>query len=281
MHLFDALLSSLFRTDFLEYLPMTRAITVLCLSGHDPGGGAGLQADIETLAAQGIHALGVITALTVQDSHNVRRVIATDPRLLDEQLDVLLADMQPDAVKIGLLGSAAQFDVIIHRLAVLAVPVVCDPVLRAGGGADLVAVDFPSALRRQLLPQVTVLTPNASEARRLVPEAAGDLDASAAALLADGCMRVLITGGDEAEASTSVINRCYERNVPTRTCEWPRLPETFHGAGCTLASAIAARLALGDTPDDAIDAGQRWTQRALARAVAVGGGRRIPGRFIE
>ena len=258
---------------------MNPATTVLCLSGHDPGGGAGLQADIETLAAHGVHALGVITALTVQDSRNVRRVIATDPALLDEQLEVLLADVQPDAVKLGLLGSVAQLEVLVRHLARLAVPVVCDPVLRAGGGTDLVAVDYPAELRRRLLPQVTVLTPNASEARRLVPGAGGDLDACAAALLADGCQRVLITGGDERDAE--VINRCYGHGTPTRSCQWPRLPETFHGAGCTLASAIAARLALGDTADDAIDAGQRWTQSALARAVAVGSGRRIPGRFIE
>ncbi|MBA4284979.1 MAG: hydroxymethylpyrimidine/phosphomethylpyrimidine kinase [Xanthomonadaceae bacterium] len=258
---------------------MTRATTVLCLSGHDPGGGAGLQADIETLAAHRVHALGVITALTVQDSRNVRRVIATDPALLDEQLDVLLADMQPAAVKLGLLGSIAQLPVIVRHLARLALPVVCDPVLRAGGGTDLVATDFPAALRAQLLPQVTVLTPNASEARRLVQGAAGDLDACAAALLADGCTRVLITGGDERDAA--VINRCYGAGLPVRISDWPRLPETFHGAGCTLAASIAARLALGDGPDAAIDAGQRWTQGALARAVAVGGGRRIPGRFLE
>ena len=258
---------------------MTRATTVLCLSGHDPGGGAGLQADIETLAAHGVHALGVITALTVQDSHNVRRVIATDPALLDEQLGVLLADVQPDAVKLGLLGSIAQLPVIVGHLARLAVPVVCDPVLRAGGGTALVADDYPAALRALLLPWVTVLTPNASEARRLVQGAAGDLEACAAALLADGCQRVLITGGDEAGAS--VINHCHGADGSARHYDWPRLPETFHGAGCTLASAIAARLALGDTPDDAIDAGQRWTQGALARAVAVGSGRRIPGRFIE
>lgn len=258
---------------------MSRPCTVLCLSGHDPGGGAGLQADIETLAAHGVHALGAITALTVQDSRDVRRLIATDPALLDEQLAVLLADVRPDAVKLGLLGNPAQLPVIVRHLARLAVPVVCDPVLRAGGGTDLVAAGFPAALRALLLPQVTVLTPNAAEARRLVPDAAGDLAACATALLADGCQRVLITGGDEA--APTVVNRAYGGTPPVRVHEWPRLPETFHGAGCTLASAIAARLALGDPADEAIAAGQRWTQAALARAVAVGRGRRIPGRLPQ
>lgn len=249
---------------------------VLCLSGLDPVGGAGLQADIETLAAHRIHTLSLVTALTVQDSRNVRRVVATDPTLLDEQLSVLLADARPDAVKLGLLGSIAQLPVIAAHLARLAVPVVCDPVLRAGGGTDLVADAFPAALRAQLLPLVTVLTPNAAEARRLVPDGA-DLADCGAALVTDGCMRVLVTGGDEPGAS--VVNHSYGREMTAQRWQWPRLPETFHGAGCTLASAIAARLALGDSVDDAIDAGQRWTQTALARAIAVGSGRRIPGRL--
>jgi len=249
---------------------------VLCLSGLDPIGGAGLQADIETLAAQGVHALGLVTALTVQDSRNVRRVVATDPGLLDEQLAVLLADSRPDAVKLGLLGSAEQLPVIAAHLARLGVPVVCDPVLRAGGGTDLAAAGFPTALRARLLPLVTVLTPNAAEARRLAPEA-DTLAACAATLLADGCARVLITGGDEPGAS--VANQAWGRGGMARRWDWPRLPETFHGAGCTLASAIAARLALGDTVDEALDAGQRWTQAALARAITVGSGRRIPGRL--
>lgn len=250
--------------------------TVLCLSGHDPGGGAGLCADLQTLAAHGVHGFSVVTALTVQDSRDVRRVVATDAALLDAQLQVLLADSRPDAVKLGLIGSAAQLVVIAAHLARLDVPVVCDPVLRAGGGSPLVAEDYPAALRRLLLPRVTVLTPNASETRRLVPGAGGDLEACADALRADGAGWVLVTGGDEP--GDTVINRVHAA-AGRRDCIWPRLPETFHGAGCTLASAIAARLALGDDPDTAIDTGQRWTQGALARAFAAGGGRRIPGRL--
>ena len=249
---------------------------VLCLSGLDPVGGAGLQADIETLAAHGVHALGLVTALTVQDSHNVRRLVATDPELLEQQLAVLLADCRPHAVKLGLLGSLEQLPVIAAHLARLGVPVVCDPVLRAGGGTDLASASYPAALRAQLLPLVTVLTPNAAEARRLAPEAESLADC-AAALLDDGCARVLITGGDEP--GRDVSNQASGHDGSARHWHWPRLPETFHGAGCTLASAIAARLALGATVDEALDAGQRWTQAALARAITVGAGRRIPGRL--
>lgn len=256
--------------------PPARPARILCIAGLDPCGGAGLQADIETVAALGGHALGIVSALTVQDSRDVGRVQAVDADLLAEQLRVLVADCRPDAVKLGLIGDVVQLPRIVAVLSALAVPVVCDPVLRAGGGRDLVTETYPQALRRVLLPQVSVLTPNAAEARRLVPEA-GSLDDCAAALLADGCQRVLITGGDEPDVP--VVNRSYASGGGVRRFEWPRLPETFHGAGCTLAAAIAARLGIGDDPDAAIEAGQRWTQAALARAFAVGGGRRIPGRL--
>ena len=248
---------------------------VLCLSGHDPGGGAGLQADIETLAAHDVHALGLITALTVQDSRDVARVIATDPTLLREQLDCLLADTRPAVIKLGLIGNAAQLPAIVDAIARCAVPVVCDPVLRAGGGGALVAEDFTDALIRILLPHVTILTPNAAEARRLVP-AAATLDICAQALLATGCPHVLVTGGDEP--GDRVINRWYRPDRQPHSYDWPRLPETFHGAGCTLASAIAARLALGDDIGDALIRAQVWTQASLAAAFAVGRGRRIPRR---
>ncbi len=253
-----------------------RPARILCISGLDPSGGAGLQADIETIAALGGHALGIISALTVQDSRNVQRVQAIDAALLAEQLQLLLTDCRPEAVKLGLIADAAQLPVIVAAVARLGVPVVCDPVLRAGGGAALVDEGYLSALRSRLLPAVTVLTPNAAEARRLVPEAP-TLDDCAAALLADGCSSVLITGGDEP--GTAVVDTLYRPGLPPQHYPSARLPETFHGAGCTLAAAIAARLAQGDAPDSAIETARHWTYAALQRAFAVGNGRRIPGRL--
>lgn len=254
---------------------LARRPQVLCLSGLDPTGGAGIQADIEALAAAGAHALPLITALTAQDSDNVRQVQAVDADWLAMQYDVLQADCRIDAVKIGLLGSTAQIAVLAPRLAELGVPIVCDPVLRAGGGAELSSVALHTALRQHLLPQVTVLTPNAAEARRLVPDAA-DLAACAAALLGDGCAHVLITGGDEPEAE--VCNRWYQPQAAVQDYRWPRLAETFHGAGCTLAAAIAGRLARGLPVAAALEQAQEWTQRCLQQAYAVGRGRRIPNR---
>lgn len=250
---------------------------VLSLSGHDPVGGAGIHADIEAIAAQGLHPLSVITALTVQDSRNVARVETVPPGLLSEQLARLEADCDIRAIKIGLLGDPAQVALAVALVARLGVPAVLDPVLRAGGGRELAGSSLESAIREQLVPNVSLLTPNAAEARRLAQVAPdADADACAPVLLARGCANLLITGGDEPGAQ--VRNTWYRPGVVPRRYSWPRLPETFHGAGCTLASAIAARLAAGDDMETAITSGQSWTQSTLERAIAVGHGRRIPGR---
>lgn len=250
---------------------------VLCLSGLDPTGGAGLQADIEACTANDAHALGVATALTVQDSRNVSAVEAVSVELLQAQLDTLLADCQPTAVKLGLIGDADQIPLFCRILARLEQPVVCDPILRAGGGTELLEARSRQRLFDELLPQVMLLTPNAAEARRLIPDA-GTLDACGAALLAAGCHSVLITGGDEP--GTEVVNTLYRGDQPPRHWRWPRLPGTFHGAGCTLSAAIAARLANGDALEAAVSAGQAYSHKTLEHAFPVGRGRPIPGRNL-
>lgn len=251
---------------------------VLCLSGFDPGGGAGVLADAAAIQAAGAHPVSVITALTVQDTRNVRTVTAVDLDWFQDALDTLLDDVQVDAVKIGLLGQARQLPVIVSALAALRVPVVCDPVLRAGGGSVLVDAGLQAEFEDLLLPKVDILTPNAAEARRLVPEAR-DLEAAGERLLARGAGRVLITGGDEP--GDRVENLDCAPGRPARRLQWPRLPGDFHGAGCTLAAGIAARLALGQTPDSALLEAQNWTRRTLAGAFPIGRGRRIPNRFVD
>jgi len=247
---------------------------VLCLSGHDPSGGAGIHADLEAIAAQGAHALTVITALTAQDSDNVHHVwpVAADP--LRAQLDLLIADGPIAAIKIGLLGDATQIPLIVETIRRCGAPVICDPVLRAGGGSDLSAAATTDALLTQLLPQIDLLTPNAAEARRLT--GLDDALAAAAALRARGCRQVLVTGGDESSAD--VHNHWLDAEGQGHAFRWPRLPLRFHGAGCTLAAAIAGRIALGEDWAAAIDNGQRYTQQALARSYRAGRGRRIPHR---
>lgn len=253
---------------------MASEAVVLCLSGHDPTGGAGVQADIETVAALGAHAATVITAHTVQDTRDVRRVVVADAGLLKEQLDVLLADVHVGAVKVGLLAGDSQPAFIADVVRRTGAPLVLDPVLRAGGGADLASTGLMDAMRKALFPLTEVLTPNAAEARRLA--SAEDLDDCGAALLEAGCRHVLITGGDEP--GDAVVNRLYAKDRPVRRQAWPRLSGGFHGAGCTLAAAIAAGLATGLSAIDAIDDAQAFAHRALAAGVALGRGRAIPGR---
>lgn len=252
-----------------------RTPSVLCLSGHDPTGGAGLQADTEAIAAQGAHAVSVITAQTIQNTDNVLAIHSTDAQWLNQAIESLMADCDIRCVKIGLIGSVEQVPVIARRLRQLKVPVVLDPVLRAGGGAELSSPSLQTLLLEQLLPLTSVFTPNAAEARRLVP-GIQDLSSCAESLLQYGCDYVLITGGDEPGAV--VTNTLYASAAAPVRFEWPRLAETFHGAGCTLASAIAAQLALGQTGGAAVDRAQTYTQHSLARALRVGQGRRIPGR---
>ena len=255
-----------------------RSVCVLCLSGHDPVGGAGLQADQEAISALGAHPIGVLTALTQQDTRNVRASLATAPDWMAQSLKLLTADCDIRAVKIGLIGGAAQVPVMAALIDQLQVPVVLDPVLRAGGGANLAGQALQEALLDQLLPRTWVLTPNAAEARRLAPSAQ-NLDQCAQALLSQGCRHVLITGGDEPDEQ--VLNTLYSADQPPVQYRWPRLPETFHGAGCTLASALAARLSQGMAVAEAVLSAQEFVQGTLQRARKVGHGRRIPGRVLS
>ena len=249
---------------------------VLCIAGHDPSGGAGIVADVQAISALGCHPLSVISSLTVQDSRNVREVQPVATGLIERQLEQLLDDSCIAAIKIGLLGDASQISAIVRVIERCRVPVVLDPVLRAGGGADLAGGAVQRALVEQLMPRVTLSTPNAAEARRLA--GTEDLESAAAKLLALGCGNLLITGGDEPTPGW-VHNRWHAPQRPPRSWQWPRLPGGFHGAGCTLASALAARLALGDELETALDRAQRWVHEALSRAYAIGQGRPIPNRL--
>lgn len=253
-----------------EALALESIPTVLCLSGHDPTGGAGIQADIESCAAQGAHAQTVVTALTVQDSHNVQAVFPVAAAQFRRALSRLLADQTPRAIKIGLIASVELPGLIAELIRPLKVPVVLDPIARAGGGAWLADEAIRAALKAELFPLTTVLTPNAAEARLLAP---GGVEA----LFDAGCASVLVTGGDEP--GEIVTNHWYRRGRAAEEFHWPRLPYTFHGAGCTLAAALAARLARGDGLAEAVEAAQRWTAGSLQAALCVGQGRPIPGRW--
>lgn len=250
---------------------------VLCLSGHDPSGGAGVQADIEAARAQGVHPATVITALTVQDSRNACAVDAIDSRAIIEQAELILADLPVACIKLGLLGSAENARVISELLGRHAgIPVVLDPVLRAGGGAVLGDQALTEAMVEFLLPRATLITPNLAEAR-LLASPARERDACAARLLQQGARCVLITGGDTDEHTDEVINSLYSE-AKVRHWRWPRLPHRYHGSGCTLAASIAARLALGEELLQAVVTAQQYTWNSLNAAYRIGRGQHFPRR---
>lgn len=235
---------------------------VLCFSGLDPSGGAGLQADIESVAALGGHAAVVCTALTVQDSQRVHEFEPVSAELIRRQAEAVLADLPVGAVKLGMLGSGAIAKVIAELLARHPdIPVVLDPVLAANSGGSLAGDDLAQGLLR-LFPLATVITPNSLEARRLAET--GALEESVARLAQLGARHTLLKGGHEPGAL--LVNRLYQGVEVIYESASPRLPGEYHGSGCTLASALAAGLATGLDITSAVRQAEQFVAVALARA---------------
>ncbi len=251
---------------------------VLSIAGHDPTGGAGVQADIEALVSVGCHPVTAVTCLTVQDTRNVMQLMPVAEEFVQAQIRAVLEDMPVAAIKIGLIGSAEMAEAIHSVLTDYPkLPVVLDPILRAGGGAALAGDGVVEAIRDGLLACTTVITPNSLEARRLAP-AADNLDACAMALLEMGADYTLITGAHEPERQ--VVNRLYGGNRVLETYVWERLPADYHGSGCTLAAAIAGLLAQGSEPTSAIEQAQRYTWRSLDHGYRLGMGQQLPNRLF-
>lgn len=253
---------------------------VLTFAASDPTGGAGLQADLLTLASLGCHPLSVLTALTAQDTRGVAALLAVDPEWIARQARCVLADIPVAAFKLGVLGSARNADAVAAILAAHPrAPVVLDPVLASGRGDALSDEETLQALRAAVLPRATVLTPNSLEARRLAraaPDAA--LADCARALTELGCPFVLVTGTHEPGAD--VVNALYDARGLVREDRWPRLPGSYHGSGCTLASALAAYLAKGLDAPEAARAAQEYTWKSLQAGFAPGRGQLLPNRFF-
>ena len=251
---------------------------VLAIGGHDPGGGAGIQADIESCAANGCHAATVITCLTVQDSCNLSAMQPLPSASIAAQAEAVLADCRVDAIKLGLLGDAEIVETLMSLLQKHPdIPVVLDPVLTAGGGQDLASQALLEAISSQLLPLCSLITPNSLEARRLT-QIDLDLDQAAEWLLSAGAKAVLITGTHEQTAQVS--NRLYDASGLVDASHWPRLPAEFHGSGCTLASAIAAGLALGLPLLEAVRKGQDYSWSSLEQGFRSGRCQLLPNRLF-
>ena len=258
---------------------------VMTFAATDPSGGAGLQADILTLASIGCHPLSVVTGITVQDTVGVDSVMALDADWINDQARTILEDVQVAAFKLGLLGSVENVAVIAEIMADYPdIPLLIDPILTSGRGDELTNEEMQAAMCDLLFPQATIITPNSLEARRLAFYEDNDeikyssLDECAQRLIEMGCEYVLITGTHER--STDVVNTLYGEQGKIRDYHWERLPGSYHGSGCTLTSAIAACLAHGLSMEEAIQEAQEYTWQTLKNAFRPGMGQFIPDRFF-
>jgi hydroxymethylpyrimidine/phosphomethylpyrimidine kinase len=258
---------------------IARRPTVLVFAGLDPTGGAGLQADIEAVGSMGGHALPVATAITAQDTHDVKSCTPVSVMSIIEQARVVLDDIKVDAFKVGLVGSVEAIGAIHTILKDYEdVPVVIDPICASGAGTALADDEQIDAMVSLLLPLATVVTPNTIEARLLTPEA-DSLNAAAQQLLSYGCKFVLLTGTHDS--SPDIEHRLFadRRLVQSFHCE--RLAGSYHGSGCTLSSAIAALLGHGLEPVAAVGKAITYTLGTLKNATAIGAGQLIPNRFYR
>jgi hydroxymethylpyrimidine/phosphomethylpyrimidine kinase len=257
---------------------------VLVFSATDPTGGAGMQADILTLASMGCHPLSVITAITVQDTMGVDDIMAIDADWIADQARCVLEDMPVAAFKIGVIGSVDNVTAIAEVVSDYPeIPLILDPVFASGRGDELANDDIITAVRELLIPQTTIITPNSLEARRLAlndrdDKDDPDLEECAKRIIASGCEYVLITGTHEN--TLQVVNILYGDEGVASTESWPRLPGSYHGSGCTLASAIAATIANGLPMVEAVKDAQEYTWQSLKAGFRAGMGQHIPDRLF-
>ncbi len=256
---------------------------VLVFAASDPSSGAGIQADLLTLASLGCHPLTAITALTVQDTVGVQSVHPVAAELLEQQARTILEDMPVAAFKLGVLGSVENVLAVSEILADYPeIPLIFDPVLASGRGDDFSGEQVIAAMRDMLLPQTTLITPNAPEARRLAESDEDDgepsMDVCAQRLIDMGAQYVLITGTHEN--TPQVVNVLYGPQGVIRRDRWERLPGNYHGSGCTLASAIAGCIAGGASIEDAVRDAQDYTWQTLKNGFRAGMGQFIPDRMF-
>lgn len=247
--------------------------TVLTIAGSDSSGGAGIQADIKTMTANGVYGMSAITALTAQNTTGVTGIMEVTPAFLAEQLDNVFTDIRPDAVKLGMVSSAELIETIAEKLKEYrAEKIVVDPVMVATSGAKLICDDAIEALKEKLLPVAEILTPNIPEAETLsgreIRTEADMIKAAEAISRKYGCA-VLCKGGHQMNDANDLLYRgngfrwFYGKRIQN--------PNT-HGTGCTLSSAIASNLAKGFDLDTAVERAKAYISGALAAMLDLGAG---------
>jgi len=252
--------------------PTTRYARVLTIAGSDSGGGAGIQADLKTFAALGCYGMTAITALTAQNTVGVQGIHAVPATFLKAQLQSVIEDIGVDAVKIGMLHAPETVEVVAWAIDHYQLKnVVLDPVMVATSGDRLIASDTVQVLVRELFPRAALITPNLDEAalllQRPITESSG-LDAAAQALLAMGAQAVLLKGGHLP--GDTLVDVLLQPGQPPLRMASARIPSrNVHGTGCTLSSAIAAHLALGQGLAEAVEAARHFIRAAIIEGAAV------------
>lgn len=246
--------------------------TVLTIAGTDPSGGAGIQADLKTFAALGCYGMSVVTALVAQNTCGVRAIYSVPPEFVREQLLAVFEDIRPNAIKIGMVHSVGLVGVIVDILAAYPdIPVVFDPVMISTSGHRLIEEDTVSAIVEKLFPLSEVITPNMDEASFLtgIPvKGIDDMQEAAAMIMQMRPKALLLKGGHlQSEKLTSMlvnaaglIQEYHSDKIDTKN---------MHGSGCTLSSAIASYLAIGDTIRDAVAKAQEYVHGAIFNAADV------------
>ncbi|MBT4933984.1 MAG: bifunctional hydroxymethylpyrimidine kinase/phosphomethylpyrimidine kinase [Rhodospirillaceae bacterium] len=251
---------------------------VLIIAGSDSGGGAGIQADIKTVTALGGYAMTALSALTAQNTKGVTAIHEVPTDFIAEQMNVVLSDLGADAIKTGMLHSAAVIETVADILEPLDIPVVVDPVMVAKGGATLLQEEAIATMKERLIPLARVLTPNVPEACALTGISITDRDSAeqAARMLSDlGPHAVLMKGGhmSDGDSADTVTDLLFEGGSLVEAFSSPRLDTRHtHGTGCTLASAIATGLAQEFSVRDSVERARAYVWEAIRTAPGYGQG---------
>jgi hydroxymethylpyrimidine/phosphomethylpyrimidine kinase len=258
-------------------MPQTPPV-VLTIAGFDPSSGAGITADIKTIAAHECYGISCITALTVQSTHGVRKVETIDPQVVAQTLDELIWDTPPSAVHIGMLGNEQLVGIVVERLSASKPPhIILDPILRSTSGADLLNPTGKQLLLEKLLPLAEVITPNSFEASALTGLPVNDLEqmrAAASLLHLMGAANVVITGGDwENAKAIDLLSFTTSRGSETEVFKSDRLrSSSTHGTGCAFSTAMTCHLAHGRALPEAVLLAKAYVSAAIANAFPLGHG---------
>ena len=257
-----------------EWAELMKKKTALTIAGSDSGGGAGIQADIKTMMANGVYAMSAITALTAQNTTKVADIMEVTPQFLAEQLDCIFTDIRPDAVKTGMVVSADLIRTIAGKLTEYqAENIVVDPVMVSTSGARLISEEAIETLKEKLFPLATVITPNIPEAEVLADmeiETVQDMEKAAEVIGTRYGCSVLLKGGHQKNDASDLL---WQKDKKPVWFHGVRIdnPNT-HGTGCTLSSAIASNLAKGRDLETSVEAAKRYISGALAAMLDLGSG---------